>query len=605
MEARDERGRDPPLRTSEPRADPHGTHGVAHGVAHGVTPLALPALSARVARPYHGNTESAPVTPPPSCRHHARRPAPVPPLAPASRTAPHTARQRARPSTTRSPTPDDGPSTARQLARPAPPGMGHLRPTVAGHPRRDHVPFQPRPHVTASPPPTDRDGPEGPGDALGSDQPATVPELLSTLDPASAFIADLDALAAHPAATPAGALPSHPASSDLARDVDLWLPMVGALAQLRRLDPEHRPAYLRAAAHLWSTAATRWNNPHYAKLGGRLARWRRSDPTLTLVRDLLQTLEQLESIGGVRLSYTGLTAVAALVPHASRRAGYILAQSGRPLRTLGALDAALARYDAGLRIGRAHHDRWLRARSALGAGGVHTFRGNHPAARHAFADVLRLMPPTSVLAKAAHHGLVLCTTAAGDYVSALRHGWASFRTRRADATARAEALSLLADLCTRVGRHESAIRAAQAALELTTLVRLRISLLRIALQAAAAGGDERLTHAYAAALAACIGTGGDLHEDAAGFLALAAVHAAQHYPAAATRALDAADALATRCGYHELSFRVAADRNALHHTTLGEPRRTWNATPALDRHASAVLDALAHLPTSAAELLAL
>lgn len=427
--------------------------------------------------------------------------------------------------------------------------------------------------------------------------PTTVPESLYTLDPAAALVADLDALSA------AGTHPDTVPAARLRDDAALWLPAVGTLAQLARLPPRHRPAYLRRAAALWTDAADRWTEPRYAQLGQRLARWRRTDPSLTLVRELLWALEQLESVGGVRLAYAGLAAVAALVPLDSRRAGYVLAQSGRPLRTLGALDAALARYDAGRRIGRTTHDRWLRARSSLGAGGVHTFRGNHPAARQAFAEVLRLMPANSILAKAAHHGLVLCTTAAGDYAGALRHGWESFRTRRADATARAEALSLLADLCTRIGRHESAVRAAQGALQLTTLVRLRLSLLRIALQAAHAGGHRALARTYAAELAACIGTGGDLHEDAAGWLTLAEVHAAWRDPASAGRYLDAAEALATRCGYHQLSFSVEHAREALRTKTLGEPRQTWNATPTLDRHAVAVLDALAHLPTSVAELL--
>ncbi|GJG86035.1 hypothetical protein tb265_12160 [Gemmatimonadetes bacterium T265] len=423
------------------------------------------------------------------------------------------------------------------------------------------------------------------------DEPvATIPEPLYTLDPATALRADLDAL------TPA---------SQLRADAELWLPIVGALDQLARLRRRYRAAYFRTAHHLWTAATDRWRQPRYTQLGDRLARWRSADPSLTLVRDLLWALEQLESVGGVRLAYAGLAALAALVPFGSRRAGHVLAQSGRPLRTLGALDAALARYEAGLRIGRTYHDPWLRARSALGAGGVHTFRGNHPAARTAFAYVLRTMPAHSVLAKAAHHGLVLCTTAAGDYGGALRHGWESFRTRRADATARAEALSLLADLCTRIGRHESAVRSAHAALQLTPLVRLRISLLRVALQAAQASGDVTLARRYAAELTACIGTGGDLHEDAAGWLALAETHAAWRNPAAAHRCLAAADTLATRYGYHQLSFNVEKARESLHNRTLGEPRRTWDAAPALDHRATAVLEALAHLPTSAAELLAL
>ncbi|HEY0778484.1 MAG TPA: hypothetical protein VGD56_11020, partial [Gemmatirosa sp.] len=453
-------------------------------------------------------------------------------------------------------------------------------------PARTRPPRPPDQHVTADRPPADPDGPL-----------ATVPEWLYTLDPATALAADLDALTTH--------LTAAPTATTLGVDAAPWLTIVQSLAQLARLHPRRRPAYLRGTAHLWTDAADRWHEPRFAQLGARLARWRRDDPTLTLVRDLLWTLEQLESIGGVRLAYSGLAAAATLVPRDSRRAGHILAQSGRPLRTLGALDAALARYEAAARIGRARHDRWLRARSALGAGGVHTFRGNHPAARDAFAVVLRLMPDTAVLAKAAHHGLVLCTTAAGDYAGALRHAWASFRTRRADATARAEALSLLADLCTRLGRHESAIRSAQAALQLTTLVRLRISLLRIALQAAHAGGDGQLTHRYAAELAACIGTGGDLHEDAAGWLALADVHAADRDTAAASRCLDAADALATRYGYHKLAYDIDTTRHALHTRTLGEPRQTWHTNTPLDRHATAVLDALATLPTNAAELLAL
>lgn len=432
---------------------------------------------------------------------------------------------------------------------------------------------------------------------------ATVPESLYTLDPPAALDADLAALAP---------------PARLHADAALWLALVNSLAHVGRLPARRRAAHLRRTRELWSAAAARWKEPRYASLGDRLARSRRPDPGLTLVREFLWALEQLESLGGVRLAYVGLTLVTNLVPADSRRAGYALAQSGRPLRTLGALDAALARYASGLRIGRARHDRWLRARSALGAGGVHTFRGNHPAARQAFAYVLRTMPANSVLAQSAHHGLILCTTAAGDLAGAIRHGWQAFRTRRADATTRAIALSLLADLSTRAGRHESALRTAQAALELTDLVRLRISFLRIALVAARTAGDRALTRRYAAELVTCIGTGGDLHEDAAGWLALAETHAARHERAAAESCLAAADHLAAACGYHQLAFKIDAARTALRHPTLGEPRRAWAATPpatadaprtdapdraVLDPDATAVLDALAHLPTSAAELL--
>ncbi len=432
----------------------------------------------------------------------------------------------------------------------------------------------PRDTPPVAPPPDAQSG------TPGDEATATIPDSLLTADPTTALATDVDALPARP-------------TTRLHADADLWLALVNSLTQLPRLAPRHRPAYLRAARQLWTDAAHRWDEPRYAQLGARLARWRRSDPSLALVRDLLWALEQLESVGGVRTAYAGLTAVTDLVPPGSRRAGYALAQSGRPLRTLGALDAALARYASGLRIAHTHHDRWLRARSALGVGGVHTFRGNHPAAREAFAYVLHLMPPDSILARAAHHGLVLCTTAAGDYAGALRHGWQAFRTRRADVTARAEALSLLADLCTRLGRHESATRAARAALQLTDLVRLRISLLRIALTAARAGGDDASAREYAAQLAACIGTGGDLHEDAAAWLALAESHATWHDAAAATRCLAAADALATRHGYHQLSFEIEAARDALRRRALGEPRRPWPATPPRDRHATTVLDALA------------
>lgn len=420
----------------------------------------------------------------------------------------------------------------------------------------------------------------------------TVPAALYTLDPTTALVADLDALTPDPAAR-------------LHADGALWLTLTNILPQLAALPARRRPAYLRACVPLWTLAAQRWHQPRYTQLGARLARWRAHDPSLPLIRHLLWALEQLESVGGVRLAYTSLSALLALVPPDSRRAGHILAQSGRPLRTLGALDAALDRYELGAELGVTHRDPWLHARSRLGAGGVLTFRGNHPAARSAFADVLRLAPAGSTLAMAAHHGLVLCTTAAGDYAGALRHGWQAFHTRRADATARAEALSLLADLSTRLGRHESAIRAAQSALQLTTLVRLRISLLRIALNAARTAGDAPLTREYAAQLAACIGTGGDRHEDAAAWLALAELHASTEDSARALDCLDAADALAIQHGYHQLRFRIHDTRVALEHHTLSEPRQCWQATTPLDRRATAVLDALAHLPTSAAELLVL
>lgn len=384
--------------------------------------------------------------------------------------------------------------------------------------------------------------------------PAAPPADL-LLDACSALRADLatrDAAASPPPAIAADAAPAPPNIEAVAA----WLPLVVSLERAAQLPARQRAAHFRQARLAWEAAAAACAEPRYTALGARLACWRTPDPRLLVVKEVLWAMEQPEAAGYTHLALAGYTALGRLVPPDDVRQGYVLAQSARALRTLGAVDAATERYTLSERLGATHHDRWLRVRSAIGLGATYHHAGNYPATRTVLRRVLRKGSPDARFTAAAHHGLLLGAMAAKDWDSALAHGWHLLRAGRRGVVPRIDVLLLMASLCRSIGRYRAAVSAATAAL--TQCVRPDDPMLahKIIADVALATGDEVLGRMHAAHLRAHLRTGGGPYEDARALHTLALVEERWGDRTIALHNAGAAQALAQIHRYHELAYHI-------------------------------------------------
>jgi tetratricopeptide (TPR) repeat protein len=374
-------------------------------------------------------------------------------------------------------------------------------------------------------------------------------------DACSAFRADLAELAA---ASGPGTAPPAPRSAPDRDPAGHWLRLVTALERAAQLAPRRRPAHFRRAAATWADAADYLDEPRYAGAAARLARWRSADPTLPLLRALLWTVEQPEAAGYTRLALAGYSALARLVPPDERRAGYVLAQSARALRTLGDLDGARERYETSERIAARHRDRWLRVRSAIGLGATHHQHGNHPAARAVFQRVLTRGSPDPRFTAAAHHGLLLSATASGANDEALAHAWYLLRASRDGHVPRVDAWLLMAEVCARLSRYRAAAHLAHAALRHATRPDDIAVALEILVEVATDTGDLQTGRQHADALRGRVGSGASAYDDVRSLLALAAFEHACGEQHGAQHDLGRARARAAALGLHELVFRADA-----------------------------------------------
>jgi tetratricopeptide (TPR) repeat protein len=187
-----------------------------------------------------------------------------------------------------------------------------------------------------------------------------------------------------------------------------------------------------------------------------MAGWAGEAPALDGFRELLWAVEQAEADGASETAYSGLDALASLVPYRDLRSGYAGAQSARVLRTIGQLDQALIVFASAAQTARRHRDRWLMARVKLGVGVAYHTRGNYPAARSEFRKALRHAPPHVDLMIGAHLGVLSASCSKEGFKSAIKHGQIALQYANGDVHAEVEALSLLAELHTQVERYDDA-----------------------------------------------------------------------------------------------------------------------------------------------------
>jgi tetratricopeptide (TPR) repeat protein len=294
----------------------------------------------------------------------------------------------------------------------------------------------------------------------------------------------------------------------------------------------------------------------YARVGNRLARWRASDPRLSVVKELLWALEQPEAAGYTRLALAGMTALGKLVPISDLRYGYVAVQSARAVRTLGNSQGAVERYAVGERLGHRYRDRWLCARSATGLGATYLYLGNYPAARAVFHSVVAEKLPDASLTATAHHGLLISAMAAQNWDAAIAQGWHLLQAGKAGAVARTDVLNLMANLCQRIGRYRAAIRAAESALQLAVRADQVVASLAVLVDVATVTSNRELGRQYGPLLRKHVRGSAGPYEDARALLALAGLEYMCGTRDAAYADLASARVIADRLGYHELQFEV-------------------------------------------------
>ncbi len=416
--------------------------------------------------------------------------------------------------------------------------------------------------------------PEGP--VAGAPSPG-VPGAwdVGVLDVHAALRADLAARAAGGAPGPGGAV-GHgsapdgqvpnghvsdggggPGAEEAVR-VAAWLPLVLGLDRAARLPGSERAAHFRRQRPAWEAAAEAGGDERYARVGARLARWRTADPRLPLVKELLWALEQPEAAGYVRLALAGVTALGALVPPDDVRAGYVLAQSARAVRTLGDTHGAVQRYRIAERLGDRLRDRWLRVRSAIGLAATYHHLGNYPAARGVCRAILSEPQPDPRFAAVAHHGLVLSAIPAKDWDTALAHGWHLLQAARRGQAPRIDALLLMGSVCRDIGRYAAAASAATAALALCERPDDFVFTHKLLVDVALRAGDANAVRTHAAALRAHLWRGAGPYEDARALLTLAEVACRAGEQVEAREHAEAALGLARRHSHHEVEFEAEA-----------------------------------------------
>lgn len=371
-----------------------------------------------------------------------------------------------------------------------------------------------------------------------------------TLDACEAFRADREAQEASPADAP------RPDDAAATGPPAAWLLIVTSIERAAGLTPPQRPAHFRRARAVWDEAAEVVNEPRYAEVGARLARWRAADPTLPLVKGLLWAIERPEAAGYTHLALAGCSALATLLPADDVRRGYVLAQSARALRTLGDLEGARERYEVSERIALRHRDRWLRVRSVVGLGATYGQLGNYPAARPVYERILRKGAPDPRFVAVAHHGLVLAAIAAKDWDAALRHGWHLLGAARRGLVPRVDVLLLMAGVCRRIGRYRAALSAAREALHHCVLPEDPMLAHKIMAEIALDTNDRALGLTHAATLRTLLHTGAGPFEDAKASLTLGLVEERWGSCKRALADISSAYEAARAHHYHELVFTV-------------------------------------------------
>jgi tetratricopeptide (TPR) repeat protein len=298
-----------------------------------------------------------------------------------------------------------------------------------------------------------------------------------------------------------------PGRQRLGADDEFWIILSTGLRRLAQATTRSRPAAARRLGQALVTLAEELSSPRRdgndeeieetsdrpVEVAEALAQFPDPAHAAALVSRIRSVASDAEEAGALGLAREILTDLHDIAPHAPPiERGMVLLQLGRIARTVGDLEGAADYYSAMGDVGRATGTRELEVREAAAKAVVARTRGNYPAARDLFeraligANELDL----SEVAGLAHHGLMIVNGEAGDFDSALDHGWQALSAARNEAAREAEMLINLAQLCVKAGYDTAALGGFCAALAKTTVPRLRLPALAGTAEAAGRLGDR-------------------------------------------------------------------------------------------------------------------
>lgn len=391
----------------------------------------------------------------------------------------------------------------------------------------------------------------------------------------------------------------------LAADDEFWIILATGMRRLAQAPPRSRPAAARRLSTALvtfaeqlekkngSTRKQRDPRPNTGRPFGvaeSLRHFPEPEHASALVAEVRGTVADAEEAGGLLLAREMLTDLCSLSSHAPPvDRGLILIQLGRVARTLGELDVARDLYHAAGDLGRTTGIRELEVREAVALAVLARTRGNHPAARELFqaaangASDLNLTDVSGL----AHQGLMVEMADAGEFDTALRHGWQALSAARAQGSREAEMLVNLAEICARAGYDSAALGGFAAALARTTIPRLRIPALAGTASAAGRLRDRtRLAQAERAIVAEV--TDAFPFEISRAWLCVARAKQALGDAAAAEAAAAKAAAIARAHGFHEITHRaeqeLAPTKAPLSQAGLEVVKSlaTWSDDPSVD-----------------------
>ena len=296
-------------------------------------------------------------------------------------------------------------------------------------------------------------------------------------------------------------LSRHPSRTDFGRSDTVWLLVAHCLHRLSRAHGEARRTIAEncasAISDLGSTVAP--DTPEEEVMLAELERLRGGLRSLDAKRGATETVvasralaDQMAEAGALWLAFSTLGHVRLAAAAAETRVlGLAMADQAWVARSMGDLDSADELYDGVLAAGSKYNEPELRARAMLGLGVTARVRGNYPKARTWLREGLAAAEAAGLtdLAAVGHQGLLIAAGTAGDYETALVHGWAAFELASGASERQAEILINLSQVALDAGQPKAARSGFLASMSRVDSARLRLPCLGGAAVASATIGD--------------------------------------------------------------------------------------------------------------------
>jgi len=335
-----------------------------------------------------------------------------------------------------------------------------------------------------------------------------------------------------------------------------WLSVATILGHAVGVPTESRPSLLETLREVLRGDPILSQTLSPASAGPTPAEHDELDAVSPIVRAVVQ---RMEDEGAWSLAYSTLSIlVEADLRLSAVERGRVLAQMGRVAWQAGAIETSRDQYRRVEVLGRAARSAELRVRAWTGYSILARLRGNYPEVRKWATRAVDEADRAGLVAlgSIAYHCLMVSAGVAGDFNAALVYGWRAFEGAAGDPAREAEMLINVAQFLYETGHADVAVHGFAVALAREPVPRVALPGLGGLALAASAVGDTARVHGARAHAERLIAAGAMPYEAAATLVELAAALAAVGDAAGARECRARAAEIATRHGYHELSYRL-------------------------------------------------